>query len=212
MDIKQAGILLEKINALHRSMSLDKGEVSKIERDLMLSYVRQYYDALLMPAAYSSPLSRTVEQPVAPPAAKPTPPPEPAPEPEPLPQRVQVEPAKPTPPPPAPAPAPKPRAKSPAVAALFKLQAAKELSEKLGNQSIADLTKAMSINDKLLYANELFGRDMSAMNTKLHEFNGLSHWDAAEAELIALAEQHDWTEEERSEIAQSFIKLVRRRF
>jgi len=198
-------------------MSLDKGEVSNIERDLMRSYIRQYYDAFLSPQSYRAASSRIAETPPAKttapePAAvvEPTPPPAP----EPLPQRVKVEPAKPTPasvPEPQPT-APQAKPKSPAIAALFKQQVAKELSEKLGNHTVTDLTKAMSINDKLLYANELFGRDMSAMNTKLQALNKLGSWDEAEQQLVQLAEEYNWTEEERVEIAQSFIKLVRRKF
>ncbi|RMG78125.1 MAG: hypothetical protein D6714_18640 [Bacteroidetes bacterium] len=47
MDLQKAKILLEKIQALHKSMSADAGHISAIEKDLMLSYVRQLYDACL---------------------------------------------------------------------------------------------------------------------------------------------------------------------
>lgn len=218
MNIQQANILLEKITALHKSISLDNGEVSSIERDLMLSYIRQYYEALMDgTGASTSPRKRT-----APAAPKASPPPKPKPTPPPPAPEPVVEAPKPPPPPkvevaPAPAPKPAPVAPpapkaSPAVAALFRKGQAKELSEKLGQSAITDLTKAMSINDKLLYANELFGRDMSAMNTMLQKLNGMGSLDEAKAELISLAQNNDWTNEERSEIAQSFIKLVQRRF
>jgi hypothetical protein len=234
MDLQQARILLEKINALHKSVSLDKGEVSKIERDLMLSYTRQFYEAYLKLETNGTP--QTMNKTVAPPA--------PTVErtiPEPLPPRVEVEPLPPPPPPPvveAPRPAPtpppavappppprqepapvSPPTPSPAathisagVEALFKHKAAKELSEKLSQQAIPDLTRALAINDKLLYSNELFSRDMAAMNETLQQLNQLNNMDEARAALIEIAERNDWAEEERSDVAQSFIRLVRRRY
>lgn len=225
MDTQQAKILLEKINALHKSISLDKGDVSSIERDLMLSYIRQLYEAYL-----SSEVTTTAAPPkakVAPPPpprvepapkkeAAPPPPPPPPPAPEPRPEPVVV-PPKPAPEPApvaqtAPSPAPSKPNVDPAIRSLFKHQAARELSEKLSQQSIADLTRSMSINDKLLYSNELFGRDMARMNETLQKLNGLNSMDQAQDYLVGIAQQFDWTEEERSEVAQSFIKLVRRKY
>ena len=101
---------------------------------------------------------------------------------------------------------------SPAIEALFRQKAAKELSEKLSLHPIADLTKALAINDKLLYANELFGRDMTAMTQTLAELNKLNNFDEAKNLLLATAERFDWSEEERAEVASSFIKMVRRRY
>ncbi len=228
MDLQQAKILLEKINALHKSVSLDKGEVSNIERDLMLSYIRQFYEAYLNTDTSVAP------QPMS--KAVPPPPPPPAPAPpvektvsEPLPPKVEVEPA-PAPPPPPPAPKPAPVVETPppapappppapakkvasnGVEALFKHKAAKELSEKLSQQAITDLTRAMSINDKLLYSNELFGRDMAAMNETLQQLNKLGSMEEARELLIDIAEKNDWTEDERTDVAESFIKLIRRKY
>ena len=47
--------LLNKINALHKSVEID-GEISIIERDLMLSYTRQFYEAFLMMSDASAPV------------------------------------------------------------------------------------------------------------------------------------------------------------
>lgn len=228
MDLQQAKILLEKINALHKSVSLDKGDVSSIERDLMLSYIRQLYEAYLnsevssAPAPKAKPAPPRVATPAPPPAPeKVAPPPPPAPKPEPVPEPVT---------PPKPAPEPEPVAKSApapqaapssatpkssassAINALFKHKEARELSEKLSQQAISDLTRAMSINDKLLYSNELFGRDMASMNETLQQLNKLSTMDQAQEVLVGIAQKFDWTEEERTDVAQSFIKLVRRKY
>jgi hypothetical protein len=47
MDLQRTKILLEKISALHHSMSADAKNISNIEKDLMKSYVQQLYDTLL---------------------------------------------------------------------------------------------------------------------------------------------------------------------
>ncbi len=224
MDLQQAKILLEKIIALQKSISLDKGVVSTIERDLMLSYIRQLYETYVSSEATVAPApkAKTVAPP-PPPKVEPkprkvvAPPPPPAPEPTP-------EPVAPPPPVPeptakpapvaqaAPSPAPAKSNVDPAINALFKHQAARELSEKLSQQAIPDITRAMSINDKLLYSNEVFGREMARMNETLQKLNGLGSMDDAQNYLVDIAQKFNWTEEERSEVAQSFIKLIRRKY
>ncbi|MEZ4987361.1 MAG: hypothetical protein R2795_20340 [Saprospiraceae bacterium] len=231
MDIQQSAKLLEKINALHKSISLDQGEVSNIERDLMLSYIRQLYDACLpnqvvvakQPAASAAPAPVVERKPEPVPAPKvetPTPPPTPVPAPAPPPPPPVVETPAPAPvveapqpaPPPVPSAPPSNKGTDPRIEALFQQKAARELSEKLGQQAIGDLTKAMSINDKLLYANELFGRDMNTMTQSLLQINALPNMDAAKRLLVDLANQFNWADDERIEIAEGFIKLVQRRF
>ncbi|HMO41130.1 MAG TPA: hypothetical protein PKC76_16300 [Saprospiraceae bacterium] len=219
MDLQQAQILLEKINSLHKSIRLNKGPVAAIERDLMLSYVRQLYESYLN--------TNELVQP-APPAAPP-PPPAPAPKPAetPPPPRVEYTPPKVSAPEPPPAPPVQPirqepppppaaqrgRVSDPAnFSILFDFRQARELSEKLGERPVTDLTKAFAINDKLLYINELFGRDSTAFNDSLTLMNKFETIEEAKSLLMSLAEQYDWTEEERMEIAQSFIKTVRRRY
>lgn len=44
MNFHKAKILLEKINRLHASMNDDQDNISSIEKDLMLNYVREYYE------------------------------------------------------------------------------------------------------------------------------------------------------------------------
>jgi hypothetical protein len=65
MDFQKSKLLLEKINALYRNISGDPRNISSIERDLMRSYVQQFYESLLdMP---------TVASAISPPAAAPEP-------------------------------------------------------------------------------------------------------------------------------------------
>lgn len=234
MSLSQAKILLEKINALYKSMALDQGEVTPIERDLMLSYVRQLYEAFLGLEAVSAPApakSRPAPPPpppppapepvvIAPPTPAPIPAPEPvvvAPPPPPTPAApppvAVVAPAPVPPPPTAPEPiAPAAEAAPPRIEALFERREARELSEKLGEQRIDDLTKAMAINDRLLYANDLFGKDMKGMNEILDKLNRMRNMDEAKPLLVSLASRYDWPNEERADTARAFIKLVRRKY
>jgi len=96
---------------------------------------------------------------------------------------------------------------------LFEKQTAKELSEKLSEQPIQDLTKAIALNDKLLYANELFNKELSDFNKAIYRINGMQSFDQAKAYVSELAEKYKWTEDEnRLEMAKDLSKLVRRRF
>ncbi len=249
MDLQQTKILLEKINALHKSISLDEGAIAGIERDLMLSYIRQLYESFLdveatagtgkkaKPTATTTtksargPELEIVERESTPeppkkqytppriieipdsiremdqPASKATPPPPPPPKhkPEPEPQ-VKATPE------PTPEPAAKNTASNPKIESLFKIGATKELSDKLSQQPISDLNKAMAINDRLLFVNDLFDKNKNAMDNALRLLNQFSSMTEAKSLLVNLANQYDWTDEEKAETAQSFIKLVQRRY
>ena len=225
MDLKKAKVLLEKIESLHRSMSMDNGQVTAIERDLMLSYIRQLYEVYLdgKSAAPASAPARSRPEPeperpkkpriieipdslkeISEEAPRPEPKPQPRPQPRPEP-RVEA--------PPRPEPRPAPVRKEPKeYQVLFEYRKATELSEKLGERSIGDLTKAFAINDRLLYTNELFGKDQDAFAESLKLLNKFESMDEARSLLVNLAEQYDWTDDERLGTAQDFVKTVRRRY
>ena len=181
MNLPQAKLLLEKIITLYKTVSADEKNISAIERDLMLSYTRQLYEAFSdsTPSVLAAPkVAQTV---VAPPAPRPVPPPPVVEQPRIIyeaPKPPVVEPPRvveyqqprvapvpipiPAPPPP---PAPVPERPRPIVQtqvssdvqALFEETSGKELSDKLSGMPIADLSKAFGLNDRLLNQNELFG-------------------------------------------------------
>jgi hypothetical protein len=236
MDFKQSKILLDKINALHKSISIEEENISSIERDLMLSYIRQFYESFLntTPETLSTPAKKTVKkvkikkqatpaQEYAPPkkvripdslkdleASIPPPPPEPQvvipPPPAPEPEVV-------LPPPPAPKQAPAPKAAPLGkYKSLFGNKKAAELSEKLSQQPIKDITRAIAINDRLLYVNDLFGKDTNAYSAGLIKLNNFSSMEEAQNTLLEMAQKYDWLDEEKEDTAQAFVKLVRRRY
>lgn len=107
MNLQQAKIILEKINRLYQSMTLDAANIDVFEQDLMLSYVAQLHDAFSpteSKKAQKRPERRP--QPRIPVRSKPEPPAVPAPPPAPEPQPEPVVVKKPT----RPAAPPKPAA------------------------------------------------------------------------------------------------------
>ncbi len=102
--------------------------------------------------------------------------------------------------------------KRPDLEALFDFKKGSELADKLSEQPLHDLTKAISINDRLLYMNQLFGKDMKELDESLKLLNRFESLQEAKSLLYNLAEQYNWTEEENMEVARDFIKLVRRRY
>lgn len=239
--MQQAKILLEKINALQRSISLNKGAIAPIERDLMLSYIRQLYEAFLdmdeSATTKTQPVIKTEEikiessrqeiepsRPTYTPPKVDTPPP-PIVKEEPIIIREVAPPPpvisnyQPTYQPPVSMPTPPPAPKqysnnsnNSKINALFDFKQSNDLSERLSARPVSDLTKAFAINDRLLYINSLFGKDADSFNESLKLLNKFERIEEAKSLLISLAEQYDWTQEERLEIAQAFVKTVRRRY
>lgn len=241
MNLQKAKVLLKKINALNDSLSPDDGPITSIEKDLMLSYVRQLYEAYLdnaagsnvssadrnaskTKAAGSGPeleiASTTKERTAAPEPVKRkyTPPriieiPDTPPE-----KTKESNPAPPAPKPATPAYSPQTvqtnntGSSDPRVKALFDQQTSNELSEKLSLQPLKDLTKGLSINDRLLYTNDLFDKDANVFNAALKKLNEMNTLDQAKSFLEEQATRYHWTDGEKADIAKDFIKHVRRRY
>ncbi len=229
MDFQKAKIYLDKLNREFARMSKDPENIIRIDVDIMSSYVRELYDAILTasdhtnaPKAEPTPVRVAPKPPVmvAPIEITPAPPapavmaeiPPPAP-----PPYVREEPPAPAPPPPAievPKPAPqRPAAPAPAgLEVLFEEKEAKELAEKLAESAISDLKKAIPLNDRLRYTSELFAGDGQKFEFSLAALNSFSHFEEAREYLIQqCVVQYAWTDKKRVEAAKAFVKLVRRR-
>ncbi|MGB3800472.1 MAG: hypothetical protein WA952_11720, partial [Lewinella sp.] len=85
------------------------------------------------------------------------------------------------------------------------------LGNRLGRQRVADLTRALSINNRVLFANKLFNGN-EELNDALKSLNLKGSMANAKPMLVDLAQQHRWSTEEREETAREFIDLVRRRY
>ena len=77
MDLQKGKRLLNKINALYSGMEADKDGIAAIEKDLMRSYIRQFYDVFLEAGSVSAPSPPPVRRKPTPPPAAPAPPPPP---------------------------------------------------------------------------------------------------------------------------------------
>jgi len=239
MNVKQAKILLEKINRLFQSMTMDD-HISEIEKELMRNYVKSLYEEFLSDNTASTPIVTTkvvkeapkVVTPPAPPprvekvvVTPPPPPPPVIPEPKPIikakpivevppvvtpPKVVKERVIKVTPPP------PPPRVKKSSineeVADLFEFSEAKELSERLSQQPLKDLRRAMGINERILTTNELFDGNGDALKETLATLNGLNDFDEAKDYLANIANIYDWSEKKKKKKAKIFVKLIRRKF
>lgn len=96
---------------------------------------------------------------------------------------------------------------------LFDLHESSELSDKLANAPIKDLTKAMGINERIFTVNELFGGKQDEMTNILSALNGLDTFGEAKTVLMdSVAQKYNWTEGSKLKKAKNFIKLVKRRF
>ncbi len=261
MNLLQAKTQLEKIIALYKSMSADENNISAIERDLMLRYIRVLYENFLdtsIPAPTLPPVKESA--PVVAPkpvVAAPPPPPVVVEQPKPVPPPVVEQPKYVPPPvvvekprvapppvvveqprpvqPPAPDPVryqepahevmryqtppsspPTPSVPSnvsPDIQALFDETSGKELSDKLSNTPINDLTKAFGLNDRLLMQNELFANNKAIFDEILKDLNNASSFESAKGYLFDFAKRYSWTaNSERQRHAKAFIKVVRRRF
>ena len=215
MDLKKVKASLAQIQSLISHIEQRQQPSSTIEKDLLLDYVKQLYADILDIQQTQSVTQATVTPDPAPtPKSQPTfeivEPPQPT-----VPNIIDIDIDEPTPPPPivkTPTPRPSRPNQTKGIEQLFEYKKATELSEKLSSAPIDDLTKAMSINDRLLYMNELFGRDNDALNESLKLLNKYEKLEEAKGLIANLADQYQWLDEDRLDIAQSFIKLIRRKY
>ncbi len=81
-----------------------------------------------------------------------------------------------------------------------------------GRQALPDLTRGLTINNRVLFARDLFNQDTDLLNTTLRTLNSSGSFAAARPVLESLARRFDWVDEGKRETAGEFIELVRRRY
>ena len=225
MDKEKARVLIHKINALYKNIDANTPGVSPLERDLMLSYLRQFYETIALsqsqPKATQSEVQPIIEVP-------------PLKEEQPI-KEVQslkeekretgllgrergvgnFEPEKKTPEPVVHEMIHQPvePASDSELAHLFIWQEPSNLAERLASQAISNLSfSTFSMNERLLYTNDLFEKNNAEMEEAVKMLNNFTHFDQAKVFLLNIGRQYDWHKEDRKEAAKSFINTVRRRF
>ena len=188
----------KQLDKIHRTVQFlsEEDELTQVEKDLLLDYVRALYGTIQDEAVSHSELP-VIEEKVA---EKPAPPVVEVPEPEPQEEE-------------SPADEDEYASISPALSAVFAKKEATDLSDKLSLAPIKDLTKVMSINEKIFTVNELFSGNQGAFNSCLEKINGLPDYDQAVAYLSKdIAPQFGWDDEGRLKKVEQFMVLVQRRF
>ena len=92
---------------------------------------------------------------------------------------------------------------------LFEEKTGRELSDKLGELPIEDLKRGMSLNERIIFLNELFDGSINEFENAIHSLNTAADFEAAKRLLVILATRFDWATKEKQ--AKTFIKLVKRR-
>ena len=206
MDKEKARVLIHKINALYKNIDANTPGVSPLERDLMLSYLRQFYETIALSQSQHKAPSNEGQPIIEVPPLK---------EEQPI-KEVQslneekretgllgrergvanFEPAS-----------------NSELAHLFIWQEPSNLAERLASQAITNLSfSTFSMNERLLYTNDLFGKNSAEMEESVKMINNFSHFEQAKVFLLDIGRQNDWHKEERKDAAKSFINTVRRRF
>ncbi|MBL0330984.1 MAG: hypothetical protein IPP64_16615 [Bacteroidetes bacterium] len=83
-------------------------------------------------------------------------------------------------------------------------------SNKIQKPSIQDLTKAIGLNDKFLFANELFEGSMQEYNIAIQQLNGAGSLESAMDYFSTLQQLYEWDMEK--ETIKQLLDLVDRRY
>lgn len=235
MNIKKVEKQAKKITQMLENIK-DEGHVSRIEKDLLLSYIRDLYEKVLNVEEdnkhHSNKSAPVVERSKY---ENPTPPAPPKPVeiaevvrqeisenisiPEPTIQRepiVIAEPKVESAPPVVQVPEPivddSPSAPT-ELLELFNAAVTTELSDRLSRSPINDLTKSMGINEKIFTVKELFGGDSALFSNTMSELDKLNSLEQARDYLVKnVAVQEDWANDVKIKKAATFIKLISRRY
>ncbi|MDA9358366.1 hypothetical protein N9R23_03020 [Saprospiraceae bacterium] len=222
MNHKKIKKQINKINSFFESITTDD-EISKIEKNLLLSYISKLYESILDPidnlvaeAKTSKPVAmekktetglpvveeieiistpqeilvKDAVKPIIPVETKKT---------VNTPDSVVIEASK--------------VELSEKMISIFEKSRGLEISDKLGNLPLKDLTKVMGINERMFTIKELFGGNQERFKTVMSDINELSGYDEAKEYLIReVATELKWDSEAHYKKADKFVKLVQRRF
>jgi hypothetical protein len=96
---------------------------------------------------------------------------------------------------------------------LFSFPVATDLASKLSEKKVDDLLKALSLNDKLNFKNNLFAADSAQFSTALERLNRCAHFEEAKQIIWNdYAKPLDWTSKTKLNLAKEFVKWVKRRY
>ncbi|MFT4568712.1 MAG: hypothetical protein ACI9FN_003681 [Saprospiraceae bacterium] len=209
MNFEKSKVLLKKINALYEAADEELG-VSALEKDLMLQYVRDFYEAIKENSRGSA-IRReevsTIRQELQAPSVQPI-----------LRQNtlhaqpIAAQPIVPTPSPVISEPFQEAKI-SEELSLLFIESENEESRSRYSAGKITDIGRSMGINDKILTINDLFKGDQTLFNKTIDHLNSLVSYDKAKTYLATgVAENFNWADASKKGKAVRFINLMRRRY
>ena len=96
---------------------------------------------------------------------------------------------------------------------IYEIEEIEDISDRLSNQPIADLNKAISINEKIFTINELFDGDHITYQDTISHLNKLTSFQEAKQYLIShVAELFRWDKKDKIKKATNFIKIIHRKY
>ncbi len=222
MNINKVEKQLKKINALIQNIKGDE-LISAIEKELLLSYIRKLYEKTLQINTTGSSSKPAISIPSIPKHVTPKIPVQISevvmqevkeasfvPQKENTPTSVIVE-KKETPI--AIATMSLKKTIDPKLLELFAPESIIELSDRLNQSAISDLTKCMGINEKIFTTTELFDGNTGLFAASMKKLNDFTSIEQARDFLVEqIAVDNDWTNEKKSKKAIKFIKLISRRY
>ncbi len=88
-----------------------------------------------------------------------------------------------------------------------------ELSEKLSKRPIKDLKKAFGINEKIFTIKEIFNGDKNAFEDAIEKFNNFNNFEEAKKYILEeLAQTFNWDKPNNIKKIGQFIKTIQRRY
>ncbi len=94
---------------------------------------------------------------------------------------------------------------------LFEFKISSDLSDRLGNTRIQNLNGVMTINDKILYINHLFGGEAIPFQESVKKFESFYTYDEARSYACQeLVETYNWTDGEKKDTVRQFMQQVKR--
>ncbi len=198
MDIEKASKHLAKLNKFYDWITSD-GEVNDDEKELLKAYVVNFYDSIgdtvatvkelnrpeiTLPTVKEEPIKEEVKEVIE--------------------EKVEVvQEVKEV----------KKVKIDPKISSILEIEIGQELSDKLSVTAIKDISKSMSINEKIFTVNELFGGSQAAFEDSMQKLNGFSNFEEAKNYLAEnVVESQNWQDPEKLKKVKTLMKLVYRKY
>lgn len=225
MDFSKSKVLLKKINTLHEGADAFNQEFSSLERDLFLQYLRELYECVSKTRGKSEEVIQK-STPASNPKSK-----EPKyerPKQEYVAKKIEeVEAVNPVI-----SNGSKPSIQhshhvstaeesrgevttewEPELIELFETTSSPEPANRFANAAVADISKGLGINERILTINELFDGNQQLYQQVIDHLNSLSSFDEAVNYLAkGIAKDKKWGHKKRKKKAEVFLNLVKRRY